>query len=385
MRLVVEEVAKFKTAINTAAALASKNSVSTIEQCVLISAEDGLVTITASVSDSHSATFNIPASVIQPGKVFVLSTNLRKITQTLKPKSPVTISKVNGTLQYEVAPFGSISEPLYHDQRTFPNLLSVTGGQDFDLIGQEDDMLPLLLPVICANSFNNKPIFFQSDPQKFEIYSQYSQTGYTKFITPTGRLTPSACRLYIKPSLAKIVGSLGDTIDIFYNSKKNAIGFAGDEGEIVIIGDTVSSNYINATENVLNLPIDGSVEVNHTDLLSAINWQAYNVGLNDTVVLAVRDGDLTVSCGSNNEPAKIVTEVENEFEPMILHLAPLQVALKVIGSEKSKLMPLEFVRLQERTYVLSEDASVRVLTLSASEELDVTGTALLYEVKMTNK
>lgn len=385
MKLVVEEVAKFKTAVNTAASLVSKNSVSTIEQCVLLTAEDGLVTITASVTDSHSVTFNVPASVNQPGKVFIPGSNLRKITQTLKPKSPVFISKVNGTLQYEVRPFGSISEPLYHDQRGFPNFLSVGSTKGFDLVGQEDDMLPLLLPVVCATSFNNKPIFFQSSPQKFEIYSQYSQTGYTKFITPTGRMNPEPCRLYIKPSLAKIVGALGETIDIFYNGTKNAIAFTGDEGEIVIVGDTVSSNYFNATENVLNLKVDGAVEVNHTDLLNAINWQAYNVGLSDTVVLSVDEGNLTVSCGTNNEPARIVTEVENNFEPLTLHLAPLQVALKAIGSEKSKLMPLQFVRLQQRTYVLGAETYVKILTMSASEELDVIGTALLYEVKMVNR
>lgn len=389
MKFIVEDVSEYKRVVNIVTALASKKVVSTNEQCVLLEVQSDVLTFTALETGSHKISFDFPInpSTSQSGKALILASKLKNITSKLVPKTVVSIETSNGLLKYSVKPHGSISETLYHDQSGFSSPLmndDLNDSTDFIEVTLSSDLVPLLLPIVCANTYSGKSIFFKTSAQFIEIYSQFSETGYIKYQTVTESFQTQNCQIYLKPNLVKIVGNLNKEVDILYSKENKMIKFVSENGNLSIIGDTPTTNQSNTVEQILSQPVKGEVVVNHADLIISTNWQGYNVENQESIELSIENNELVIQCSKNNEPARIVTEGVSNFQPMTLSLTAFQLALKSIGNAKSNILPIIGVSLKQRIIPIGKD-EIKLLSLSPSDEPDSFATAIMYETRILSK
>lgn len=379
MKFQIEEVAEYKKIVNTLCGLASKKLVSSLEQCVMIETYNDNVILTAMESGSHYLSYSIKAMVLERGKALILSAPLKSITNKLQPKTVVTVSSNQNLFTYQIKPYGTINENLYFDQTSLPVDFNLNS---FTCLSSNEDILKHILPLAASVSYDNKSVLFKTSVEKFEIYAQLSEIGFIKYVAPNPIFQQLPAQIYIKPSLVnKTISSLGNSLSIYF--KDNKLVFDGEVGTLSIEGERITNNYSVTTEEILSQPVTGKIVVNHEDLVKSVDFQSYNVDNRQSIDLKTENGNLLVQCSRYNEPAQIIGESQLDFQPMTLSLSSFTTALKAIGKDKSKILPITKVLLQQRTLPVGE--GMKVLSLSPVEEPDCFAIAIIFESRIVNR
>jgi hypothetical protein len=383
MKFNVEDIATYKRVVAAVASLTSSKINSPIEQCVKVEATKRGVTLTALESDSHCMSVTVPAMVQEEGVVYILGSKLNGMTKKLTPKAVLAVTLANNNLIYKLPILGAISESIFHDQAGFKQSIVTLKDNEFtDLLGGSD-LLPSLLRSICSSVFANKNVLMKTDVNKVFMYSQFSETGYIKYVLPA--ICGEQCAIYLSPNLLRMASSLGEELDVYYNKANKVLRFKCDDSVLTVKGDTLDSKSHIVVDSLLDLAPVGEAVVNHADLTSALNWQSYGAGVGQGVELDVKDGNLIVRSNKTDNPASIGCDQDVGFQAINVPLVSLVTALKAIGNSKNAVLMVNSVSLEERVHKVG-DMEIKLLSISPADDVDTLGRALIYEqVRSSNK
>ena len=385
MRFRVDDVAHYKKVITAICSIPSvRKQLNGVEQCIELqtNGDEGVIEISTVDLSSHTVTLKVAAEVVEEGRQLVLSTKLKAMTSKLTPKNGLEVSNENNLLNYTAKPYGSIVDNQYFSQDSYVSkeLLDETDWKD---VSPELGFFLGLISVACANTYQDREIYMTSAFGAINMYVQFSETSYIRYKTQTEtNATIQDFRAAIRPALFKMVQLLGEDVDLQYCPKKGLVKFSSIEGTVVINCDMSPNKIALKIDSIVDGESDAEVQITHEDIIESLKFQSYGTTETDVVSLDFDQSDETflISTSELSEAAKLKVSYSGLFDKTSLSVGHLTKALKAMGSPRSKILPVEVVKVQIKTQPVKNAKPIKIIHLSPEIEMDVTSDVVMYEV-----
>lgn len=417
MKIRIDNTAEYKKIISTICSITNvRKQLNSIEQCIQLESnrsQNGSpnLCITSVDVNSHAVSLLFPVEIVEEGKQIVLSTKLKAMTNKLNNKYGLLLSDENSQLNYEMKPYGTITDQQYFNQ-------SSTMSDDmfeeskYKEIANDLSFFISLIPMACSNSYNEKEIYVDVTSSKIKLYTQFTETSYVRYTCPTSTLSTASLTFSIRPNLLKTILILGEGISLHYSKELHSIMFVSLLGRMVFKIDDTTNKIATRVDLLIDQKEDSSLELLYEDLIESLNWQSYNASeTNSFNFKLVNEPIKTVIYNNVEEEDTIEEEV---IEESLLHinlntvidkdqyaeLSPISYsgvmpeinisvghilkALTALGSPKNKIIPTTEVKLNVKAINVKNGPSINCIHLNNSKTDEIDSNIIMYETVSFN-
>lgn len=383
----IDDVAHYKKIIAAICSIPSvRKQLNSVEQCIELKTnkEDNVLEISTVDLTSHAIKLKVPAEIVDEGRQLVLSNKLKAMTARLNPKYGLEISSKDNLLHYEMRPYGSIIDNQYFSQ---DSLLSenLFDESTYNEISSDLTLFLGVLPIACANTYNDREIYITTDAEHLQLYVQFTETSYIRYKTVTSSRATSEFKGAIRPALLRIIHLLGEEITLSFSKTLECLKFSSPLGTMCFIADVSPNNIVKKVASIVDGEAAAYVEIAHEDFTESIKWQSYDATETNIVNLDfnVEDGQFIIAINSSknkeNKPSILDVEYSGIFEKINLSVGHITKALKAIGTPKNKILPIEKVKVNIKKIEVKNSTPINVIHLCPDKEDDVTSDVIIYE------
>ncbi len=384
----IDDVAHYKKIIAAICSIPSvRKQLNSVEQCIELktNADENALEISTVDLTSHAIKLKVPAEIVEEGRQIVLSNKLKAMSSKLNPKYGLEVSSKDNLLNYEMKPFGSITDNQYFSQD------SVLSDELFDDSTYTDvcsDManFMMLLPIACSNTYNDREIYISTDANFIRMYVQFTETSYIRYKSITSTMGTADFKAAVRPALLKITQLLGEGVELTFSKDLGAMKFTSEAGEMSFKVDTSINKVAKKVDSIIANDGEAYIEVAHEDLSESIKWQSYNTTETDVVCLDfnVEEEQFTIQIDSRNnknKPSNLDVNYSGLFEQTNLSVGHITKALKAMGTPKNKILPVETVKINVKKINVKNAPPVTAIHLCPDREDDVTSDVIIYEAR----
>jgi len=387
MKVRIENIADYKKIINAICSIPSiRKQLNSVEQCIELKTNkaEGTLEITTVDLTSHSVKLKLLVDIVEEGRQIVLSNKLKAMTAKLNPKYGLEISSNNNLLHYEMKPFGSIVDNQYFSQD------SLLSDKLFDPLSYVDICPSLsyfldLIPIACANSYNDREIFVTTNSSTIFMYVQFTETSYIRYKSITSTNSTGHFKGAIRPALLRIIPLLGDQVMLSFSSSLNSLKFYSNEGEMCFIVDNSPNNIVLKVDTIISQPCNSFIQVEYEDITESIKWQSYDSTetniINFEVDLELSQFHIKIDSSKSNIiiPSSLKVSTQGIFEKINLSVGHIIKALRAMGGPKHKILPLDTVQINIKKIDVKNSTPIKVIHLCSHKQDDVSSDVIIYE------
>jgi hypothetical protein len=387
MKIRIDDITQYKKIIAAICSVPSaRKQLNSVEQCIELKTnkEENVLEITTVDLSSHAIKLRMPAEILEEGRQIVLSNKIKAMTSKLNPKYGVEILSKDNLLHYEMRPYGSIVDNQYFSQ---DSLLSNDFFEEdsYSEISSELFLFLGLIPIACANTYNDREIYVTTSANSIQLYVQFTETSYIRYKSVTTTRATADFKGAIRPALLRIIHHLGEKVTLAYSKKYNTLKFHSDTGTMCFIVDSAVNNIVRKVDAIVANDADAYVQVAHEDFTESIKWQSYDTTETNIVNLDfdAEEEQFIIQVNSTktkqNKPSLLDVEYSGLFEKLNISVGHITKALKAMGTPKNKILPIEIVKVNIKKIAIKNADPINVIHLCSHKEDDVTSDVIIYE------